>query len=67
MRQAGEHFSLQSALAQIENALSLLDATDAPGDIGAYHDLALCRLRSYVDGLGADGLVEPGRAAMNVT
>lgn len=29
----------------MEAALDLLDQTDAPGEIGAYLDLCICRLR----------------------
>lgn len=56
---SGEHIILGTAVAQIEGALALLDATEAPGDIGALLDLALCRLRSYADARGTDELVKP--------
>jgi hypothetical protein len=36
---------LQKALLYMEVALELLDKADAPTDIGAHLDLALCRLR----------------------
>lgn len=36
---------LAKALSQMESALKLLDQTDAPHDIGAHLDMAICRLR----------------------
>lgn len=32
----------------MEAALGLLDQTDVPGEIGAYLDLCICRLREAV-------------------
>ena len=36
---------LQKALEEMESALRLLDGVDAPPDIGAHLDLAICRLK----------------------
>jgi hypothetical protein len=44
------------ALALLEQALAILDAIDAPGDIGAHVDLAISRLR---DELGMEPLPPP--------
>jgi hypothetical protein len=43
-----------AALARMEQALELLDACNAPGDIGANLDLAICRLRDALDGRRED-------------
>ena len=40
--------SLQTALANMKSALSLLDDAEAPDDIGAHLDLAICRLESFL-------------------
>ena len=37
------------ALLLIEQAISLLDQTDAPGEIAAYLDLARCRLTDAME------------------
>ena len=39
------HKELLKALALLSEALEILDAADAPADIGAHVDLALCRVR----------------------
>lgn len=45
-----------TALALMEEALQILDDVDAPGEIGAYVDLAICRMRELVVGkLDASG------------
>ena len=41
---------LQSALSNMESALQILDNADAPPDIGAHLDLAICRLKDAVGG-----------------
>jgi hypothetical protein len=40
--------ALQKALSYMEVALELLDGAEAPAEIGAHLDLALCRLREVV-------------------
>jgi hypothetical protein len=42
-----------AALARMEQALELLDACDAPGEVGANLDLAICRLRELLQRRGA--------------
>ena len=49
---------LETALFQMEEALSLLDACNAPADIGAHLDTALCRLRDHLQVLPAE---DPGQ------
>jgi hypothetical protein len=49
----------RTALALLEQALEILDAIEAPGDIGAHVDLAISRLRDVLrrnhgPGNGAD-------------
>ena len=34
----------------LQRALDVLDAIDAPGNIGAHVDLAICQLREAVEG-----------------
>ena len=43
-----------AALAHMEQALALLDQCDAPGDVGANLDLAICRLRDVLARHGHD-------------
>lgn len=43
-----EKAGLQTALADMETALSILDDAGAPHEIGAYLDLAICRLRDEI-------------------
>jgi hypothetical protein len=38
-----------SALELLEKALQLLDAIDAPANIGAHVDLAICQLRDALE------------------
>jgi len=45
-----------AALARMEQALELLDECDAPGEIGANLDLAICRLREVLQRRGARSL-----------
>jgi hypothetical protein len=40
--------AIGKALSYMEVALELLDEAEAPADIGAHLDLALCRLREVV-------------------
>jgi len=42
-----------AALALLEEALRVLDAIDAPAEIGAHVDLAICRLRDVVQSQNA--------------
>jgi hypothetical protein len=44
------------ALALLEEALAILDAVDAPGDIGAHVDFAISRLRGE---LGMESMSPP--------
>lgn len=37
------------ALRKLQQALSLLDQAEAPGDIGAHVDLAIARLQSHFE------------------
>lgn len=37
------------ALTLLEEALAILDGVDAPGEIGAHIDLAICRLRDRLE------------------
>jgi hypothetical protein len=37
------------ALELLEQALALIDQSDAPAHIGAHLDLALCQLREHLD------------------
>lgn len=37
-----------AALALLKQALAILDAIEAPGDIGAHVDLAICRLHDQL-------------------
>jgi hypothetical protein len=39
---------LEQALSHMEAALDSLDAADAPADVGAHLDLAICRLREVL-------------------
>ena len=39
---------LREALARMESALQLLDDANAPGEIGALVDLAICRLKDDI-------------------
>lgn len=39
----------RSALDHLEKALSILDAIDAPGNIGAHVDLAICELCEFLE------------------
>ena len=41
--------ALQIALTHMETALDVLDSIDAPGEIGAHLDTALCRLRDVIE------------------
>jgi hypothetical protein len=41
--------SYEAALAHLEEALSILDDIDAPGEIGAQLDLVICRLRKVLE------------------
>lgn len=43
---------LSKVLQYLEIALQILDASDAPAQIGAHLDLALCQLREHT--IGAD-------------
>lgn len=36
------------AMLLLKRGLELLDGSDAPGDIGAHLDLAICRLNEYL-------------------
>lgn len=36
----------------MESALALLDEAKAPLEVGAYVDMAICRLREHMPGLG---------------
>lgn len=49
-----------AALARMEQALALLDACDAPGEVGANLDLAICRLREVLHCRGARSLAAMG-------
>ena len=40
--------TMQKALANMKAALSLLDGAEAPDDIGAHLDLAICRLENFI-------------------
>ena len=40
-------------LALLEEALEVLDSSDAPAEIGAHVDLAACRLRDFVEQNGS--------------
>jgi hypothetical protein len=40
---------LRAALLLIEQAIALLDQTDAPGEVAAYLDFARCRLTDAVE------------------
>lgn len=50
---------LYKALENMESALRLLDDLDAPADIGAHLDLAICRLKELVS-VEADNAGETG-------
>lgn len=41
---------LSEAVQYLEFALQILDASDAPAQIGAHLDLALCQLREHTRG-----------------
>ena len=45
----GPHAPLGRALALMIDALRLLDQAEAPADIGAHLDLAICRLSEALD------------------
>jgi hypothetical protein len=51
--------SWNEALRLMRAALEILDNCDGPPDVGAHLDLAIARLESHVDGLTAEGVVEP--------
>ena len=53
MQSSDEQQQLLSALGHMETALKLLDEVDAPADIGAHLDLALCRLRERLEKLSS--------------
>lgn len=38
----------EDALARMQSALNLIDKTNGPGDVGAYLDLAICRLQEAI-------------------
>ena len=42
--------TLKFALEKMRAALELLDRTDAPADVGAHLDLAVCRLETHLTG-----------------
>lgn len=44
LRGSSQRMLLAEALGQLQKALELLDEADAPADIGAHVDLAICRL-----------------------
>ena len=45
----GQHAKLVDAFALMERALMMLDEAGAPGQIGAYLDMAMCELQSKID------------------
>jgi len=42
------HLKLKQALHSMEAALQLLDEADAPADLGAHLDMAICRLNELL-------------------
>jgi len=46
--------SLESALLQMDRTLGLLDACGAPAEIGAYLDMAMCRLKDHLQAAESD-------------
>ena len=55
--QPGE--ALGGALSYMEAALKLLDKCDAPADIGAHLDMAICRLRDVLSQKGVRRSASP--------
>ena len=53
LRGSSQAMLMAEAMVQLQKALQLLDESDAPADIGAHVDLAICRLgeRLKDDGL----------------
>lgn len=50
-----------AALAKMKAALDDLDRANAPGDIGAHLDLAICRLAEILNSEHAYGAMAPGK------
>jgi hypothetical protein len=40
--------NLEQALSYVQSALEILDSSQAPADIGAHLDLAMCRLQEFL-------------------
>lgn len=54
----GKHrFKLHEALNCMQSALQLLDDAEAPADVGAHLDLAVCRLTEHLSETDVDGVV----------
>jgi hypothetical protein len=51
---AGDRVGLMSALSRMQEALRLLDESDAPPQIGAQLDLAVQQLKQAITELGAE-------------
>ena len=53
MHSSNEEQPLLNALSHMQTALKLLDEVDAPADIGAHLDLAVCRLQERLKELSS--------------
>lgn len=49
MTDAAHNETLTSVLQLLEQALGMIDQSDAPAHIGAHLDLALCQLREHLE------------------
>jgi hypothetical protein len=50
--------SLEQALSYVQSALQILDSSQAPADIAAHLDLAMCRLQDFL-GQHSSGATPP--------